>query len=436
MTGWRRFERGSRTGAEDEFWAVRVRDRVCEVRSGIIDSDEVVEEAREYPRASEARGAAKQKIRGRLGRGWVEVEVREPERLRERDEALAKGEALELAVAVDPDNREPWAVYADFLQGIEPALGERIALGLALERAESGPERERLEVEIDTLERERERELFGVTLANAMKGWRYGHALELERRFGMIVGVKLDDVGGDIFKFDAVARALLDLPLARVLLDLELAACVETLAFMRTLALLLDRCRPTIRRLTLGNPSHAQQTYSFRHPPIQALLDMFPNLERLVLYGPFDGAATHPKLRELRLSRPGRRSRFQLTGWRMPELRHLALDEPSAIEWPKAGFPALRRLQIAALEPSRELIPCIAGMPGLDQLDELMLIDIDVTHAVARAILRHADALACPRRFVVVHIDELEYGVDLNGLCERLPNLEVRASIRANADFQ
>ncbi|MFO7562320.1 MAG: hypothetical protein R6X02_06725 [Enhygromyxa sp.] len=434
MTGWRRFERGSRDGVGDQFWAVRVRDRVCEIRRGYTDfDDEVIEEAREYPRASQARGAANQKIRGRLQRGWVEVEVREPERVRERDQALAKGEVLELAVAAEPDNRDAWAVYADFLQGIDPVLGERIALGLALERAESEPERERLRAEIDALEREHDRELFGVTLAGIRKGWRYDFTLALERRFGMITGVELEDAGCDIFKFDAVARALLDLPLARVLLDLELASCVETLEFMRTVALLLDRPRPTVRRLSLGHPTYVPQTYSFRHPPIQALLDVFPNLESLALYGPFEGVATHPKLRELRLGRPGRRRpKFQLAGWRMPTLRSLAIVDPSAIEWPKAGFPALARLWIDVLEPSRELIACIAWMPGLDGLDELVLFDLDLTLAVARALLRHADALAGPRRFVLVHlghVDDLEGGVDLNELRERLPNLEIRADV-------
>lgn len=429
MSGWRRFERGSRTGAEDQFWAVRVSGPVVEIRRGFTDPDQVIEERREYARAAAARSAAQQKIRSRLGRGWVEVEVEvgEDERLPANTEAAALGEALELELAAAPDDSERWAVYGDFLQQIEPLLGERVALGLALEQAESTCERERLQAMIDTFEQDHARALLGVTLAGMTEGWRYEDSLSLERRFGMIVGVRLEDVGGDIFKFDAVARALLELPLARVLIDLELAAHVETAPFMRTLALLLRRRHPTIRRLTLGRPSYSQRTYAFRHPPIQALLDAFPNLDSLALFGPFYGAASHSRLTELRLGRPARGSKFRLRSWQLPSLRCLALDRPDVIEWPKTGFPALRRLRLRnLLEPSRALISCIARMPNIARLDELVLDDVDVTHDIAHAIVENAKLLAGPRRITLSPIDELEYGVNLNALSERLPNLEIR----------
>ncbi|PRQ03109.1 hypothetical protein [Enhygromyxa salina] len=341
MSEWRRFERGSRTGADDQFWAVRLRGRERELRYGYIDGLQPTEEHREYPRASAARSAINQAIRSRLRRGWVEVEELDPA----RRESLSRAEPLERAIARDPSQLDHWAVYSDFLQGVEPLLGQRLAMGLALAGAESDAKREMLQMGIAQLEEHRARELLGATLAGALGEYRFENVIELDRQFGMIIGARIHDRGGDIVKYDALVRALLELPLARVLVDFHVYSHVDTIVHLRATQHLLAQRRPTIRRLTLGTSHRDRMTYELPMLPIQALLDQLPALERLELHTSLVGAATHAGLRELKLGGGEYGDRpCKLVDFRLPSLETLHLLGPYRIDWPKVLLPRARAL--------------------------------------------------------------------------------------------
>lgn len=388
MSEWRRFERGSLTGDDDQFWSVRLRGRVCELRHGRI-GDPPTEERRSYPRESAARRAIKQKISARLERGWLEID--EPDAARMR--ALEAGEPLELAIGEDLTRVDHWAVYADFLQQFEPLLGKRIALGLAHSHATSDEDRARLHAEIEQLERTHARELFGATLAGALPH-QFFHALHLERRFGMIVGAWMLDLDGDTIKYDALAGALLDSPLARTLIELHVDSPVGTHVHVRMAETLASRRRPNLRRLTLGL-SDSDQT--IREPPLplfEALLDRLPNLERLELHGSFRGAATHGRLRELKFVRPRKAPRLDIVDWRLAGLATLHLQNPGRVDWSHVELPRLERLLIDWDGHGDELVASLARAPLLRQLQSLVLGHSKLSDRGIQTMLDHAAAFA------------------------------------------
>jgi predicted DNA-binding WGR domain protein len=421
MTEWRRFERGSRTGAEDQFWAVRLRGRVRELRYGYIDGPQPTEERREYPRESAARSAINQAIRSRLRRGWVEVEELDPARL----ESLSRAEPLECAIARDPSRLDHWAVYADFLQGVEPLLGERLALGLGLGLAESNGEREKLRMEIDQLEQRCARELLGATLAGALGQYRFEDVIGLDRQFGMIVGARIHDRSGDVVKYDALVRALLELPLARVLVDFHVYSHVDTFVHLRAAQHLLARRRPTIQRLTLGTAERSRTTYELPMLVIQALLDQLPALERLELHGSLVGAATHAGLRELKLGGGEYGDRpCKLIDFRLPSLETLHWLGPDRIDWPRVELPRLERLLIARVDDYGDrVLESLARAPWLAQLHSLVLVDSDLSVRGIQTLLDHAEAFAQIERVVI--LDAFADPEAAARLRARLPNVLV-----------
>jgi predicted DNA-binding WGR domain protein len=418
VSEWRRFERGSRTGAEDQFWSVRLRGRICELRYGWIhDPEPPTEEVREYPRESAARSAVNQKIRSRLQRGWVEIEQFDATRQR----ALERGEPLEVTISKDPSNLDNWAVYADFLQEFEPLLGERIALGLALARAASEDARARLQASIDELERNRARDLFGVTLAGALEQSYVAPLLEFERRFGMIIGARIRDEGRETVRYDALVRALLELPLARILVELHVDPHVGTLSHMQVTEMLMARPRPTLRRLTLGCADSDRMSCRLPLPTLQTLLDRLPALERLELHGPFAGPADNATLREFKFGPRLGAPRVQLTSWRLPRLETLHLCDPGQVDWSRVELPRLERLLIDWMGQGDRLVARLARAPLLRQLRSLVLVGSDLSGEGVQTMLDHAEAFAGVPHIVI--LDVFADREDADRLRRRLPNV-------------
>jgi len=430
MSEWRRFERSSRGGDQDQYWAVRVVDRVVEMRRGWADyppgqvpgEDEEDHEQRSYARASGARSAAQQKIRSRLGRGWVEVEDEASKRAPRP--TLPGAEALELAIAQDPTQLDNWAVYADFLQEREPLVGERLGLGLALARAESPAQRSSLEAKIAQFERAHARELLGVSLASSDISGGLTGVVEFERRLGMIVGATLHEPRSDIVKFDTLVRALLNSPVARLLLELRIIVQVETLAYGRIVDMLATRRHPALRELVLGDPRSYVKTTAQRLPSLQTLLDTMPSLERLELHGPLTGAISHPRLRELKLGWPVRSPRLKPWTWRLPALETLHLYEPGLFSWARVEFPRLETLLVAQSDEGDELIKRLARAPLLAQLDSLVLDRSDLSDTGIGSMLAHAKAFAQVPRIVV--LNPADSGEARERLAARLPNVMIR----------
>lgn len=160
---------------------------------GAIAGGDTSEERIEHASETEAARVVRQKIRIKQRAGWVEVAVEhgaDPNL-----QALAQGEAIERAIADNPSDLNNWAVYADWLQAINPLIGERVALGVALARGASKHARAQIEARIEQLEDIRGRELLGVTVAGVLATDTLDGVIELERKLGMIVAAKLRDRG-------------------------------------------------------------------------------------------------------------------------------------------------------------------------------------------------------------------------------------------------
>jgi predicted DNA-binding WGR domain protein len=392
VNGWRRFERASHDGG-GRFWAIRVNGRDCELRFGAVGGAEISEERLEHASEAEAARAAKQKIRTKQRAGWVEVEQVDDARLR----ALAQGQLFEQAIAADPANLDNWSVYADWLQSVEPLLGERVALGLALARVGSKDARAQLE-------RTHARELFGVTLAGVLNTDKFEGVIELERQLGMIVGARLRDPENEIIKFDTLVSALLDAPLARVLLDLRIESGFRRRSYVQSIELFVARQHPHLRRLALGiEPLHGG-VVDMRVPDIAAVLDSAPRLERAELHGAFHGEATHETLRELKIYRPANLLALALPRWRLPALQTLHVIEPGVVDWHAVELPQLKQLLIEWQDCGDRLVARLASAPVVDQLDMLTLSQTRLTAEGVRTLLDNAERFGRIRQIVLLDV--------------------------------
>ena len=107
--------------------------------------------------------------------------------------------ALEASLRADPDDRESWLVYADYLTDHGDARGELIGLELRLEAGVHPPE-----------ERQRLQERCAAIVAEHEPQWRAGWAdrqgLDLSSRHGFVVGASF--VGpGSLSAFEALAAS-------------------------------------------------------------------------------------------------------------------------------------------------------------------------------------------------------------------------------------
>lgn len=421
VSEWRRFERGSRDGTGDRFWEIRVVGRDCEIRFGWIYDYEVNEERLEHASEVEAVRTAKKKIYMKLRAGWIEIVPTDEARML----ALEQGRELEQAIAADPSDLDNWAVYADWLQHVEPLMGERVMLGLALARATVGAERTQLEARIAQIEKKHAPELFGAALPPALRGPKSRDVVELERQFGMIIGAALRRPRYEVVKLETLLEALLTAPLARPLLHLSIDVRAELPTFPLAVRTFVARHHPHLRRLKLGADHGYATRTELRLPRIQALLERTPKLERLELYGQFLGNAVHPCLRELKLGRAHESPKWTISRWQLPALEVLHVYDPGPVNWSQLKLPRLRRLLIEC-EGDVE-VDGLARAPVLRQLESLVLVGSELTEVGAARILAHAQRYAVLPRFVVLD-HELE-GETVAALQRSLPNILLRPQL-------
>lgn len=408
---WRRFEQSGR------YWQIRVRGRRCELRFGALGEGEREAESErrefEYGNPADARRQLRRRVRSKLRAGWLEV----PARADERGELLDRGETLEADLAASLDDPERWLVYADFLQQIDPLLGERLALGLAQRRSRDPELRAQLEARARTLEREHGRELLGPTLHSALANAKLAGSVELERRDGLILGARLRDVDGRPQYLSNLIEALLALPAARLLQTLVIH-CYRQDRLVDALGQLIAAPRPTLRALVVdgtGEASHPLSSPRLPRPPWRRdhplptpaqLLAGLPALETLGLYGDFDlGELAHPQLRELNLWHPGvsHQKPWRPTSWALPELHSLRLLESEArVRWTPEGLAKLRRLLVDANDHGVAELRRLASCPELVERLEILVVTRSHIHdAQLPRLLELAPRFSGLRRLVL-----------------------------------
>ncbi|MFV8751780.1 hypothetical protein ACNOYE_14640 [Nannocystaceae bacterium ST9] len=276
---------------------------------------------------------------------------------------------LERALLDDPDDREAWAVYADYLQQVGDPWGERLGLGLAREQSTGN---RHMQLHDATVEHDRRMApvLLGARLADLLERPGFAATIVFERRYGLVLGARIGRtwvVQGnhpehhvDREHAEQVLDALLDGPAARLLRSLHLAHCDRDRALARLLA---ASTRANLRRLGLGWEVRSNEGRVVELPEfgeLDHLLASLPELRELHVGGPA-GRLDHDRIERLSLVlHPTSLELFDsLERARLPRLRRLELGVCSRGRNSAAARRLVRLLEDLPRRPS------LAGLDAL-----------------------------------------------------------------------
>lgn len=332
---------------------------------------------RRFATPMEAAEYVEEQITARLGRGYSEAEA-EAEAPAPGARQPASNPDLERLIEADPDSREPYLVYADWLQAHADPRGELIVL-----------QSQGLEEAAAALIASHAPRLLG-TLGEVP------HLVELTWHLGFVHSARtfvrdvategLDDVG--------LLRSFLTHPCARVLRHLVLHRGPYDAWSDRDLgglvAALLRHPRPTLAALQIGHPDHPSEVAL----PAE-LWPRYPRLEALALFGrlqplPPGGDA----LRELTLVSPDEGDAVHvlrgLALARWPSLEVLRLRLPRGDLAPlttllgPAATPRLRRLDLGGAPLSAPLMRALVDSGVLTRLGQLSVQESEETIELLR----------------------------------------------------
>jgi uncharacterized protein (TIGR02996 family) len=288
---------------------------------------------------------------------------------------------LEQAIFDDPDDREAWQVYADWLQQQDDPRGEIISLDLAAAQVE-GPAKAELEARKAALEAEHRERLLG-PLAELLADHDLDEAVALEWSRGYIVkatiGCSDEDWEGPPIA-DLVA-ALVRSPAALFLAELWVGTSYDQDEdwiglFERNLAAVTDAGPlAALTRLTVADTDNYWDISSTRIGDITALLRAAPRLRELkVVGGEIELAPTvHERLTKLELETGG-----------LPGTTAAALAQSS--------FPALTHLTVYfgadryGASATRADVEALLTNANLSKLEHLGLVDAEFQDEIAAAL--------------------------------------------------
>lgn len=312
---------------------------------------------------------------------------------------------LEALLRNEPDNFDHRLVYGDWLQGQQDPLGELIARQLA---SASEPDNHKLARAADSYLHEHADALFG-PLAEYLDT-----VVRLDWRGGFIeaatLGKPRDDPGP--YEGAILLRWLLEHRTAMLLRELELHPFEHLWGRdqLRTLlAVVLERPRPLLRRLTVGIDAETGELGE-----LAQLDELLPDLEVLELHvrSVTIERLCHPKLRRLAWrSSIGPQQAEAITSFELPRLDSLALDlSASHLELApilaKLNFPSLRSLEVPG---SPDNLEWLARVPWRAELERLDLSGGNLQDGDARLLARQS----WPR---LRHLDVSNNELGLEGL--------------------
>jgi uncharacterized protein (TIGR02996 family) len=274
---------------------------------------------------------------------------------------------LERRLLDDSDDLGAWAVYADWLQAQGDPFGERIMLGLA--RFDAGMQASPgLFHASEAHDRKLAATLLGEHLLELLEQPAIARMVVLERRFGLVLGVRLErwDSPESRAPLDAEARVLAALfasSALRLLSSLELGNCRHAQACA---ALIAARPLAGLRRIVLGHPRAAW------HQDIHELLASVTELRELELCGstsslvPASSGLVHARLERLTLDLDDEEGGLMamLADAELPALRTLVLRFRSSRSPRSAGL---------TLEELPGCLRVLAANPSLVGLERLEL---------------------------------------------------------------
>ncbi|MFV8751687.1 hypothetical protein ACNOYE_14175 [Nannocystaceae bacterium ST9] len=320
----------------------------------------------------------------------------------------------EAALLDDLDDLLAWSVYADWLQARGDPLGERLALELALARAERPDPA--LAQALERFDLDQREATLGRPLARRIEQSDFARVARLEWRFGFIVaaaiGVPSDDPSWPSPALEPVLAAILSSPAARLLRELDLGVFDrEVPANLGEAIEVLEDAGPlpSLRRLRIGD---------FRYPEeyeiswvevgeVATALHVAPELRELHVRGgkiEFFLPVEHAKLERLWIETGGLSAdaAWSISQARLPALRRLRLwfgrppyggdttiDQIEPLLTGE-GLPALEQLGLENAEFSDELALALIESPLLARVRELSLARGNLGDRGGRAIVEHA----------------------------------------------
>ena len=259
------------------------------------------------------------------------------------------GRSLEQALIEDPEDREAWSVYADYVSGHEPLLAERIMLELQRD-ASGGEDYLRWQQRLDAFDLEARGKWLGPRLRKLFDNHKQTPpGVDLVWRRGFIDGLRI------------VGHALASQTTPKLVLERVLQSPISR--FMSKLRLDLDERNRHEREavasfIRAASPRQAMQELSLRDSRgcvrVDEVMAWAPSARGMVVEGQLDAGAgiRHEHLRQLRLS------------------THEAGFEET-IEHP-LELPQLRELELSrSAYRDRELLACIERMLAGARLERL-----------------------------------------------------------------
>lgn len=346
---------------------------------------------------SDAQRAMSQAIEAKLAAGFVEVasvEISEAEH--------PSNPALEHAIYEQPDRREVWMVYADWLASQGDPRSELIAAGTDTSEVER------------VLWRHRDYLMGRFGPGRPLSA--YVEAAPIFWYMGFLRHLRVSLVPGHLSAIAGVLREVLAHPSARFLRKLDLGVPIghaDGGLWPDALGALAEAVRPTLNDLSINDGVTLYEVDEHRIGSLSGLWAALPGLRTLQVRGNEIalGAIEAPGLRNLVLwgspLPPGVLQ--ELAGSQLPRLERLELRCAEGLEgWISA--PGLSQLLLGEATPrleylglmnlgSGDLLPAyLARTPLLASIRQLSLQDCGITDTGARALLQHADRFAHLRR--------------------------------------
>ena len=358
--GWQRLER--RQGDRVMFWAVQIVDgELLRTRSGLAGArgrEETVA-CKDYWEAQRRRA---REVRRRFGRGYLPAD---------RGVRMAENPELEAAILAEPDARERWLVYADWLQAAGDPRGELMMLDHALAAGGAPPDaqerrRELIERYADFLLPSSLQQHVGDRESPCAATWRLGFLDSLR-----LAGAH-DDGESDP---GALVLEALQHPSARFLRELAIGP-VSSFDYGEVVREIAAAAPPLLRSLHLADFTWDDCELSWTSlGDVSPLYPALPRLERLILRGGSMelGRIVLPALRSFEVQTGGlsAASIRSITTAEWPELRALR------IWFGQAGYGAEGDLTSIA--------PILAG-EGLPRLETLGLMNAEFASSICDAL--------------------------------------------------
>jgi predicted DNA-binding WGR domain protein len=376
-----------------KFWEVDVEGNAYTVRYGKVGTDGVTQ-TKSFATPEKAAAEAQKKLNEKVRKGYAEVGSVAP--------APKQTSAA--------DNQADWSVRADELQAAGDAWGQRIALWIAREAADTTAKR-KLTKELAALDAEHRDHFYGAELAELLEESGFEKVARLTWEYGYITKARvgMPEYGFKGPKAKQVLRAIVKSPAAKYLRDLTVGLYDFEGSGLTGVAadIASGGALTQLERLFIGDFHSEEQEISWVDiADLSPLYSLTPKLHTLRVRGSgIDlGAFEHPSLARLEIETGGlpHESVVSLANAKLPELAHMEVwfgrpdyggtNEIAALRpiFTSKTLPKLRHLGLQNADMQDQIAAALANTPLLAQVESVDLSMGTMREPGARALLANA----------------------------------------------